>query len=75
MLSVPKEAANKIQVTLESRQPLVAPIGRGQEVGTLTLAVDGKPLGQYPVLALQEIEVAGFFGRLWDAIVMFFKSL
>ena len=36
---------------------------------------DGKPLGQYPVVALQDAEVAGFFGRLWDAIVMFFKSL
>lgn len=75
VLTVPKEAANKIQVSLESRQPLVAPLQRGQEVGTLTVAVDGKPLGQYPVVALQDVEVAGFFGRLWDAIVMFFKSL
>ena len=74
-LTVPKEAANKIQVSLESRQPLVAPLQRGQEVGTLTVAIDGKPLGQYPVVALQDVEVAGFFGRLWDAIVMFFKSL
>ena len=47
----------------------------GQEVGTLALTVDGKPYGQYPVLALQDVPVAGFFGRLWDAIVMFFKSL
>lgn len=75
VLTVPKEAANKIQVSLESRQPLVAPLQRGQEVGTLTVAIDGKPLGQYPVVALQDVEVAGFFGRLWDAIVMFFKSL
>ena len=74
-LTVPKEAANKIQVSLESRQPLVAPLQRGQEVGTLTVAIDGKPLGQYPVVALQDAEVAGFFGRRWDAIVMFFKSL
>ena len=57
------------------RQPLVAPLEKGQEVGTLALTVDGKPYGQYPVLALQDVPVAGFFGRLWDAIVMFFKSL
>ena len=75
VLSLPKESADKIQVTLESRQPLVAPIGKGQPVGTLSLTVDGKPFGQYPVVALQEVEIAGFFGRLWDAIVMFFKSL
>jgi D-alanyl-D-alanine carboxypeptidase (penicillin-binding protein 5/6) len=74
-MSLPKESADKIQVTLESRQPLVAPIQQGQAVGTLSLSVDGKPFGQYPVVALQDVEVAGFFGRLWDAIVMFFKSL
>jgi D-alanyl-D-alanine carboxypeptidase (penicillin-binding protein 5/6) len=75
VMSLPKESADKIQVTLESRQPLVAPIQQGQAVGTLSLSVDGKPFGQYPVVALQDVEVAGFFGRLWDAIVMFFKSL
>lgn len=75
VLSLPKEAAGKIQVTLESRQPLVAPIEKGQAVGTLSLTVDGEPFGQHPVVALQDVEVAGFFGRLWDAIVMFFKNL
>lgn len=75
VMSLPRESADKIQVTLESRQPLVAPVQKGQEVGTLTLSAEGKALGQYPVVALQDVEVAGFFGRLWDAIVMFFKSL
>ena len=75
VLSVPKESADKITVALESRQPLVAPLQRGQEVATLTLQIDGKPAGQYPVVALEDVPVAGFFGRLWDAIVMFFKSL
>ncbi len=75
VMSLPKETAQKIQVTLESRQPLVAPLQKGQEVGTLRLSLDGKPLGEYPVAALQDVPLAGFFGRLWDAIVMWFKSL
>ena len=74
-LSLPKESADKIQATLESRQPLVAPLEKGQEVGTLTLSAEGQAIGRYPVVALQDVPVAGFFGRLWDAIVMFFKSL
>lgn len=75
VMSLPKEAAQKVQVTLESRQPLIAPLEKGQEVGTLKLSVDGKAIGDYPVVALKDVPVAGFFGRLWDAIVMFFKSL
>ncbi|MBN8441017.1 D-alanyl-D-alanine carboxypeptidase [Thauera sp. UPWRP] len=75
MLSLPKGMGDKVQPTLESQQPLVAPLQKGQQIGTLKLSLDGKPLGEYPVVALQDVPVAGFFGRLWDAIVMWFKSL
>ncbi|TAH50569.1 MAG: D-alanyl-D-alanine carboxypeptidase [Betaproteobacteria bacterium] len=75
VLSLPKGMADKVQPTLESQQPLVAPLQKGQRIGTLKLSLDGKPLGEYPVLALQDVPVAGFFGRLWDAIVMWIKSL
>ncbi len=75
MMSLPKDQSQKVQVTLESRQPLVAPLQKGQEVGTLKLALDGKPLGEYRVAALQDVPLAGFFGRLWDALVMWIKSL
>jgi D-alanyl-D-alanine carboxypeptidase (penicillin-binding protein 5/6) len=75
MLSLPKGEADKLQPTLESQQPLVAPLQKGQRVGTLKLSLDGKPIGEYAVVALQDVPVAGFFGRLWDAIVMWIKSL
>jgi D-alanyl-D-alanine carboxypeptidase (penicillin-binding protein 5/6) len=74
-MSLPKGQADKIQVELASQQPLVAPLQQGQPVGTLRLSLDGKLLGEYSVVALQEVPLAGFFGRLWDAIVMWFKSL
>jgi D-alanyl-D-alanine carboxypeptidase (penicillin-binding protein 5/6) len=75
VMSLPKGQAEKIQVELASQQPLVAPLQQGQPVGTLRLSLDGKLLGEYSVVALQEVPLAGFFGRLWDAIVMWFKSL
>ena len=75
LLSLQTDDVQKVQVTLESRQPLIAPLDKGQEVGTLKLSVADKPIGDYPVVALQDVPVAGFFGRLWDAIVLFFKNL
>lgn len=74
-LSLPKGQAEKVQATLTSVQPLIAPLQKGQTVGTLTLAVDGKTLGEYPVVALKEVPVANWFGRLWDALILWFKSL
>ncbi|QDF95265.1 peptidase [Azoarcus sp. DD4] len=75
VMSLPKGQADKISATLESRQPVLAPLQKGQEIGTLKLSLDGKPLGEYAVVALQDVPVAGFFGRLWDALVLWIKSL
>ncbi len=75
VMSLPKGQADKITATLESRQPVLAPLQKGQEIGTLKLSLDGKELGEYPVVALQDVPVAGFFGRLWDALVLWIKNL
>jgi D-alanyl-D-alanine carboxypeptidase (penicillin-binding protein 5/6) len=68
VLSLPKGAAARLKVQLVSQQPLLAPIGLGQPVATLKVFIDDKPWGEYSVTALQEVPLAGFFGRLWDAI-------
>ncbi|MFV0664756.1 D-alanyl-D-alanine carboxypeptidase family protein [Denitromonas sp.] len=75
VLSVPKGQADKLQVKLDSVQPLEAPVRKGQEVGTLTLTLDGNTIGTYPVVALEEVTLAGWFGRMWDAIRWWIKNL
>ena len=73
IVSLPKGAADRIQVELVSQQPLIAPLQIGQRVGTLKVSLDGKPLGEYGVQALENVTIAGFFGRIWDAILLFFQ--
>jgi D-alanyl-D-alanine carboxypeptidase (penicillin-binding protein 5/6) len=75
VMSLPKGQAEKISATLTSQQPLVAPVQKGQPVGTMQLTLDGRILGEYPVVALQDVPLAGFFGRLWDALLMWIKNL
>ncbi|WP_332671639.1 D-alanyl-D-alanine carboxypeptidase family protein [Aromatoleum sp.] len=75
VMSLPKGQSDKIRISLVSQQPVVAPIQKGQRLGTMQLALDGKSLGEYPVVALQDVPVAGFFGRLWDTIRLWIKSL
>lgn len=75
VMSLPKGQAEKISATLTSQQPLVAPVQKGQTVGTMQLALEGRVLGEYPVVALQDVPLAGFFGRLWDALLMWIKNL
>jgi len=64
---------DRLKATMESMQPLVAPIAPGQRVGTLRVTLDDKPLGDYPVFALEAIGVASIFGRTWDSVRLMLK--
>ena len=72
-LALPKGGGDKLKASIESLQPLLAPIRAGQKVGTLKLTLDGKPYGEFPVVALEDVPLAGIFGRGWDAIRLFFQ--
>jgi D-alanyl-D-alanine carboxypeptidase (penicillin-binding protein 5/6) len=72
-LSLPKGMAEKIKASLVSQQPLMAPVQKGQRIATLKLTLDDKPYGEYPVVALETVPVAGMIGRAWDTIRLWFE--
>ncbi len=73
VVTVPKGQADKLKAELVTHPPVVAPVAVGQRVGVLRVQLDGKPLGDYPVVALENVAVAGFFGRAWDTLRLLFK--
>ena len=73
MVSVPKGEADKLKAELVSQQPLVAPLTKGQRVGVLRVFHDGKAFGEYPLIALEAVAQAGFFGRTWDTLRLWLK--
>ena len=72
-VSVPRGLADQLKANLVSIQPLVAPISVGQRVGMVKVTLQGKPVGEYPVVALENVAIAGFFGRTWDGMRLWFK--
>ena len=72
-LALPKGQSDKIKASVESLQPLLAPVAPGQRVATLKLEIDGKPYRELPVVALEAVPVAGIFGRTWDSLRLLFK--
>ncbi|TMH83543.1 MAG: D-alanyl-D-alanine carboxypeptidase, partial [Betaproteobacteria bacterium] len=67
-VTVPKGEAAKLKAEAVSQQPLVAPVAQGARVGTLRVSFDGKPVGEYPLVAL-----AGLIGRAWDTLRLWIK--
>ena len=73
-LLVPAGGAVRVKAEVITQQPIVAPVRRGQRMGALRLMLDGKPIGDYPLVALHDVTVAGIFGRGWDSIRLFFSK-
>jgi len=73
VLTAPKGDMDKLKAELISQQPLLAPVAQGQRVGTLRVTLDGKPLGEYPLVALEAVPAAGLLGRAWDTLRLWVK--
>jgi D-alanyl-D-alanine carboxypeptidase (penicillin-binding protein 5/6) len=73
IVAVPKGYGPKVKAELVSQQPLMAPVTQGQVVGTMKVSIDGKPYGEYPVVAIEAVPVAGIFGRMIDTIRLWFN--
>ncbi|MGH8687793.1 MAG: D-alanyl-D-alanine carboxypeptidase family protein [Burkholderiales bacterium] len=68
VVTVPKGEAKELRAELLTHPPVLAPVNKGDKVGVLRVAVEGRPLGEYPVQALQTVPQAGILGRAWDTL-------
>jgi D-alanyl-D-alanine carboxypeptidase (penicillin-binding protein 5/6) len=67
-LTLPRERFEGLKGTLETRKPFVAPLAAGQKAGIMKLARDNAPVAEFPVVALEDVPVAGFLSRGWDTL-------
>lgn len=73
LITVLRGQADRAKADIERTEPLIAPIAKGQRLGTLHIKLDDKPLADHPLIALEEVEQAGFLGRTWDTLQLWFK--
>lgn len=71
-LTLPKGKADKLQLTLAATEPLVAPVVKGQKIGVVKVALDGKPAAEFPLVALADVAPANLIGRAWDTMRLWF---
>ena len=71
-IAVPKGYADKVKSDFVAEPRLIAPIEAGQKLGTLKVAIDGQPYGEYPVIALEKVEIGNIFVRIFDTIRLWF---
>lgn len=74
LVSTPRGKYERLKASMELPKSLVAPIAKGQKLGRVKVALDGKVVAEAPLVALQGVEEGGFFKRLWHALLMWWAE-
>ena len=72
-LTLPRDRFAGLKAQLVTSEPFVAPYSAGQKAGIMKLTRDNETVAEIPVVALEDVPVAGFLSRGWDTIRLFFR--
>jgi serine-type D-Ala-D-Ala carboxypeptidase (penicillin-binding protein 5/6) len=74
VIAVPRGEGDKLKTEVQRTDPLVAPLAKGQRVGTLKVSTaSGAPVAELPLVVQEAVDEAGIFGRAWDAMRLWIK--
>ncbi len=73
VVAIPAGTAPRVRIQVQRPEPLVAPLRKGQAVGTLQVLIDQQPYTEIPLQALEAVEPASFVGRAWDSVRLFIQ--
>ncbi|WP_233243675.1 D-alanyl-D-alanine carboxypeptidase family protein [Bacterioplanes sanyensis] len=74
-LTLPRGGDDELVKVVNYNEYLEAPIEQGQVVGSLSITRDGDVVAERPLIAANAVAEAGFFGRLFGKIQLFFARL
>ena len=66
---LPKGARDRLELTLEMDQQVIAPVSQGQVLGQVQLSLDGEVLSTTPVVALGSVAEGGLFKQAMDWVL------
>lgn len=67
-LTIPKGQFAQLKASVETRHPIMAPLTSGEQTGVLKVTLKGKPYAEFPLIALDSVNLANVFSRGWDSV-------
>ena len=74
LVSMPRGKYAQLKPVMDVPKTLVAPIAKGQKIGSVRVLLDGKVIAQRALVALNVVDQGGFFKRLWDEFWMWWET-
>ncbi len=75
IISLPRGSYPQMKSSMDVPTTLVAPIEKGQEIGSVKITLNDKVIASAPLVAMEAVEAGGFFRRLWHEILMWWDAL
>lgn len=73
VMTVPRGQAAQVKTEVKLNPEITAPIAKGAVLGKIVVTLDGQPQGEQALVALEPVEEAGFFKKLWQRILALFS--
>ena len=74
-LTLPKGQLDRLEAGITMQTPIQAPIKAGDVLGQVEVKLGDEIVHSAPLVALSDVAEAGFVGRLWDSVRLFFYGL
>jgi D-alanyl-D-alanine carboxypeptidase (penicillin-binding protein 5/6) len=75
VMTIPRNSQQRLKAEMKVNPEIRAPISKGETLGSVVVSLDGEVLLDRPLVALNDVEQAGLFKRLWHRIRLFFAGL
>ena len=74
LITLPRGRYGDLKATMDVPTRLIAPFAKGQKVGTLKIALDGKVLLERPLVSIVDAPEGGLWRRFYDGTALWFKG-
>ena len=75
LVTLPRTNFKNVIVNYNIKNNVQAPIKKGEKLGTLEIVSNDKIVAVSDLIALEDVDSKGFFGRLWTKFVLWLMSL
>ncbi|MCW8926975.1 MAG: D-alanyl-D-alanine carboxypeptidase [Xanthomonadales bacterium] len=74
-ITIPRGRYEDLDAQVEMRPELIAPVAEGEQVGQISIRLENEEVANRGLIALEAAHEAGFFGRTWDGLSLWFGGL
>ncbi len=75
VMTIPRDSQKDLKAEMKVHPDIRAPIRKGDTLGNVVITLNGEVLLDRPLVALNDVDQAGFFKRMWHSIKLFFRGL